>query len=244
MCVSALLAAERHRLRGGGGQDVELSLKDVAAAVMGHLGMIGDTKLNPVDRRKAGNALYGAYGQDFECADGRRVMVVGLTQRQWRGLVKATDSAAAITALEKRLGLSLDDEGNRWRFRAEITKILRPWFAARRVADFAAAFDAAGLTWSEFRSLREAMAHDPDLSAENPMFSNLEQPCLGTFPVPAHPATFSGAARLPAQPAPMLGAHTEQVLGDVVRMDDTEIAQLFDAGVVASPTYNRSRNAA
>ena len=32
LCVSALLAAERHRLRGGGGQEVEIALKDVAAA--------------------------------------------------------------------------------------------------------------------------------------------------------------------------------------------------------------------
>ena len=28
--------------------------------------------INGVDRAKYGNALYGAYGQDFETADGRR----------------------------------------------------------------------------------------------------------------------------------------------------------------------------
>ena len=38
MCVSALLAAERHRLRHGTGQAVDLNLKDVASAVIGHLG--------------------------------------------------------------------------------------------------------------------------------------------------------------------------------------------------------------
>ena len=113
MCVAALLAAERQRLRGGGGQEVELSLKDVAAATLGHLGMIADATLNDGDRAKAGNALYGAYGQDFLCADGRRVMVIGLTDRQWRGLVRATGTEAAMAELEAQIDAPLSDEGNR-----------------------------------------------------------------------------------------------------------------------------------
>ncbi|MEL6620402.1 MAG: CoA transferase [Pseudomonadota bacterium] len=244
MVVSSLLTAERARLRGKGGQGVQIALKDVAAAAMGHLGMIGDAALNPCDRAKAGNALYGAYGQDFLCADGRRVMVVGLTLRQWTGLIRATGTEDQIRKLEARLGVSLNDEGARWRFRHKITDILRPWFAARRVADFAPDFDASGLTWSEFRTIREAMANDPDLSTANPMFDMLEQPGVGTFPVPSHPATFTGSARTPARAAPALGADTEAVLGDVMRLDDGEIARLFDTGVVASPDYRRTLSAA
>ena len=50
----------------------ELALKDVALAMLGHLGILGEVMINGVDRAKYGNALYGAYGQDFETADGRR----------------------------------------------------------------------------------------------------------------------------------------------------------------------------
>ncbi len=244
MCVSAMLAAERHRLRNGTGQEVELSLKDVAAATLGHLGMIGDACLNAQDRKKAGNALYGAYGQDFLCADGRRVMVIGLTARQWRGLVQVTETGETIAALEHALGVSLDDEGNRWRFRTEISDIFRPWFAARRVADFERIFNDAGVTWSQFRTIRQALREDPDLSCDNPMFSELTQPGVGSFPVPAHPAVFSASGRAEACPAPVLGADTEEVLADVAGLCQTEIAQLFDAGVVQSPEYAASRNAA
>jgi 2-methylfumaryl-CoA isomerase len=99
MVVNTLLAAERHRLRTGAGQLAELSLKDVAAAMLGHLGIIGEVAVNGVDRAKAGNALYGAYGQDFTLACGRRIMVIGLTDRQWRGLVKVTGTAEAMDAL-------------------------------------------------------------------------------------------------------------------------------------------------
>jgi 2-methylfumaryl-CoA isomerase len=244
MCVSALLAAERHRLRGHGGQEVEIALKDVAAATLGHLGMIGDVTLNSGDRGKSGNALYGAYGQDFVCADGRRVMVIGLTDRQWRGICKATGTVEAMASLEGRLGVSLADEGNRWRFRNEITAILKPWFAQRRVPEFEAAFNDAGLTWSEFRTVREAVEQDSDLSTENPMFTEVQQPGIGTFRVPAHPAVFSALQRSPARPAPTLGQHTEEILADVAGCTGTEIAKLFDAGVVQSPTFAKPRNAA
>ncbi|MEO0939890.1 MAG: CoA transferase [Pseudomonadota bacterium] len=244
MCVSALLAAERHRLRHGTGQDVELALKDVAAAALGHLGMIGDAAVNTTDRSKAGNALYGAYGQDFLCADGRRVMVIGLTDRQWRGLIRATGAEAQIAALEARLGLSLMDEGARWTHRHAITDILTPWFAARRVADFADEFNSAGLTWSEFRTTRQALCEDPDLSAENPMFTELLQQGLGTFPVPGSPVQFSAYARQAPAAAPVLGMNTEEILSDVARLDDTEIAQLFDAGIVQSPAYRAAGLAA
>lgn len=240
LAVSSLLAAERHRLRTGQGQDVELALKDVAAATLGHLGMIGDAVLNTAPREKAGNALYGAYGQDFLCACGRRVMVIGLTDRQWRGLVKVTGSGAAMAALAAQAGANLDDEGNRWRLRHAITAILEPWFAARTLADLGPMFDAAGLTWAPFRTLKQALAEDADLSPDNPVFSMLTQPGSGSFPVPGLPVGFSAAPRSAPQPAPRLGQHTEEILGDVLRLDDTEIARLFDAGTVGSPRFARA----
>ena len=104
--------------------------------------------------------------------------------------------------------------------------------------------DEAGVTWSQFRSVKEAVAEDIDLSTDNPMFEKLHQPGLGTFPVPSSPMQFSGYARKAPVKAPALGAHTEEVLGDVVGMTDTEISRLFDTGVVQSPNYAVGRDAA
>ncbi|NCW14903.1 MAG: 2-methylfumaryl-CoA isomerase [Rhodobacteraceae bacterium] len=234
MVVSALLAAERRRLRTGMGDDVELSLKDVAAANLGHLGMIGDAATNPNQRGKSGNDLYGAYGHDFLCADGQRVMVIGLTDRQWKLIVDATQSGEAMAALEKETGLSLKEESNRWALRRQISSVLEPWFAKRNLSDFAAEFDKVGLTWSVFRSLKDALEHDKDLTTDNPMFTMMDQQGLGRFPVPASPVTFAHSGQNEVRPAPRLGEHTEEILSEVVGADDTEIAQLFDKGIVSS----------
>lgn len=232
MVVQALLAAERHRLRTGCGQVAELALKDVATAMLAHLGIVGEVVANGVDRPKAGNALYGAYGQDFVLACGRRVMVVGLTDRQWRGLCKVVGAEQAVANLGQRMALDLSKEGDRWAARKEITALFAPWFAARRLEEVAPLFDGAGLTWSVFRSFAQAVAEDPDLSAENPMVSMVMQPGVGVLPVPGSPVTFSALEREGPSPAPVLGEHTEAILADVLGLGSGQIGRLMDEGVV------------
>jgi 2-methylfumaryl-CoA isomerase len=100
-------------------------------------------------------------------------------------------------------------------------------------ADFAKMFDEAGVTWSVFRDFATALAEDPDLSLQNPMFSRIEQPGIGAYRVPGTPMSFTGEARETPVRAPVLGEHTEEILGDVAGLPDVEIAALFDTGIVA-----------
>jgi 2-methylfumaryl-CoA isomerase len=235
MAALGLIAAERHRRATGRGQLVEIALKDVALAMLGNLGILGEVLVNGEDRAKYGNSLFGAYGQDFLTTDGRRVMVVGLTSRQWTGLLAATGMQTPIEELGQRLGLRLSLEGDRFKARKEITALLEPWFAARRVEDFARAFDDHGVTWSEFRSFAGAVAHDPDLSSRHPMFATLEQPGVGSYLVPGTPFNFSGFEREPPRPAPVLGEHTEEILTRVVGLSGAEVSRLYDDRIVAGP---------
>jgi 2-methylfumaryl-CoA isomerase len=235
MVALGILAAERHRRITGQGQEIEIALKDVALAMMGNLGIIGEVAINDFDRPKYGNALYGAYGQDFETADGRRVMVVGLTQRQWEGLCKATGLQAEMNALGEKLGLKLNQEGNRFKARKEITAIFAPWFRARTVEDFAKSFDENGVTWSVFRSFKQLLEEDPDCSPRHPMFSMVEQPGIGSYLTPGSPLQFSGFSRADPQPAPGFGEHTDEILSSLLGLGDAEISKLHDDRVVAGP---------
>jgi 2-methylfumaryl-CoA isomerase len=235
MIATAMLAALRHRDRHGEGQLVTLALKDVGLAMLGHLGMIAEVMVNGVDRPRYGNDLYGAFGRDFATADGRRVMVVGLTDLQWGCLLEATGIAAEVTALGERLGLDLADEGHRFRARDDIAALVAPWVASRRYDEVRKAFEAHRVTWGPYRTVREALSEDPDLSEAHPMFAPVAQPGVGTYLVPGSPLSFSKVPRRPPAPAPALGQHTDEILMDLLGLGSAEVGALHDAGVVAGP---------
>jgi 2-methylfumaryl-CoA isomerase len=235
MAVVAMLAAERHRRLTGEGQFVRLALKDVALAMLGNLGKIAEVMINDTDRPKDGNYLYGAFGRDFGTLDGKRLMVVGLTQNQWKSLVDATGMQGELDQLAARLRLDFAKEGDRFRARREIARILEPWFATRMLQEIRRIFDQHGVTWSQYRSVREAIEHDPDCSTQNPMFQMVEQPGIGTYLMPGSPIDFGATERLPVKRAPRLGEHTEEILLDVLGLSEAEVGHLYDEGIVAGP---------
>jgi 2-methylfumaryl-CoA isomerase len=138
-------------------------------------------------------------------------------------------------ALGQRLGLDLNREGDRFEARQEITARLQPWFRARKVEDFAKAFDDNGVTWSVFRTFKQAVENDPDLSTRHPMFSEVEQPGIGQYPVPGTPFEFSEFQRCPPERAPVLGEHTDEILSGILGLSDSEISRLHSDRVVAGP---------
>lgn len=229
-----ILAAERHRRLTGRGQLVELALKDMALTMLGNLGIIGEVTINGYDRPKMGNSLYGAYAQDFVCKGGGRVIVVALTVRQWDNLKAATHTRAAFDELATKLGANLSREGERFKHRHAITAVLKPFFDGRRIEDFAQSFDSRGVTWSRYRSFKEAVEQDPDISTDNPMFSMLEHPGIGSYLTPGNPIAFSDAERVPPTRGPSLGERTDELLAEV-GFSDTEVAALHDDKIVAGP---------
>ena len=235
MAVVGLLAAERHRRNTKKGQLVRIALTDVALAMIGNLGKIAEVAINDHDREKDGNYLYGAFGRDFETLEGRRVMVVALTDPQWKGLVKATDMESAFSELQDRVGLDLKQAGNRYRVRREIAKILEPWFHARSLNEIREIFDKNRVCWSPYRTLRQVVETDPECSVENPMFSMVEQPGIGTYLMPGSPLEFGEAPRRDAVRAPSLGEHTDEILSTILELSDAEIAKLHDDRIVAGP---------
>jgi 2-methylfumaryl-CoA isomerase len=203
--------------------------------MLGNLGKIAEVMINDADRPKDGNYLYGAFGRDFGTLDGKRLMIVGLTKSQWTSLRKATGLGEQFDALGERLDLDLDQEGNRFRARREITKILEPWFATRMLSEIDRIFAKHRVTWAPYHSVRHAIERDVDCSTDNPMFNMVDQPGIGRYLVPGSPLDFGAAERLPATRAPLLGEHTDEILLDILGMSEREVGRLHDQGVVAGP---------
>ncbi len=233
LAAVGMLAAERHRTRTGEGQLIELSLSDVAFAMVGNLGRIAEAQLDGHDQPKDGNYLYGAFGHDFETGDERRVMVVALTARQWRALVKVTGIEQACASISEATGYDLDTETGRFEARDLIAGLLRPWFAERDLSAIRETFAGTGVSWGPYQTFRQLVSEDPRCSSANPMFAQVEQPGAGSYLMPGTPLRFSGLPRSPVRRAPLLGEHTEEVLADVLGLSATEIGRLHDAGTVA-----------
>jgi len=235
LAAAGLLAAERHRTGTGEGQLVRLSLSDVAFAMVGNLGRIAEAQLGGRDQPKDGNYLYGAFGHDFETQDGRRVMVVALTARQWHALKDATGIGPTCETIEQTSGHDLSTESGRFEARDLISALLRPWFAARDLAAVREAFGGTGVSWGPYQTFRQLVTEDGRCSTANPMFAEVGHPGLGSYLMPGSPLGFSAVERVPVRRAPILGEHTEQILADVLGLSPTEIGRLHDAGIVAGP---------
>lgn len=233
MAALSILAAERHRRLTGEGQKVELSLVDCALATMGHLGFIGEVAINKTERPRYGNHLYGALGRDFVSADGKRMMIIAITPKQWSGLQRAGRFGAKMDALEARLKLDFSREGDRFTARSEICEIIDRWTTSAMFAQLKTALDENGCCWGPYQTVRELVEDDIDVSADNPIFSMVEQPNIGRYLVPGQPMSFSAVERHPAAPAPRLGQHTNEILGDLLGLSDSEIGKLHDQGIVA-----------
>ncbi|MBV1930953.1 MAG: CoA transferase, partial [Porticoccaceae bacterium] len=228
-----LLAAERHRRITGKGQMIKLALADVALATLGNLGFIAEAQINGQDREAYGNYLFGAYGKDFVTADGRRVMVVGLTGNQWKGIIRSTGLGEAFDRLSEELDLDLSKEGCRFEAREGISHLLAPWFTSHSYAEIEALFDGNGVCWGKYQSVVELVDNDIECSTENPLFQNVEQAGIGSYLMPSSPLQFGEFARQPVRPAPRVGQHTDEILAHELGLSSTEIGKLHDAGVVS-----------
>lgn len=215
LAATAILAAERHRRLTRQGQLVEISLADVGMSVAAHTGLVAEAVLDPQPRGRYGNGIYGTFGRDFTTRDGRYVVVVALTPRQWRSLGEATGLTTRFAELESRLDLDLRQEGDRWRARREICELLEPWLAERDLASVRSVFDKHGVLWGPYQTFKQLVADDPRASTANPMFAEVDHPGLGTYLTTGSPLRFGAAAAVPPRPSPELGWHTDEVLGEL-----------------------------
>lgn len=229
----ALLAAERHRRFTGQGQEILVPLSDIAITSLGHMGQIAEV-LTGSDRPRYGNDLFGAFGRDFETNDGRRMMVVAITQRQWTDLIASLGLNEAIAELERKLNVSFTrDEGARFQHRDALFPLFERVIGGMSFEQAKAAFVQHRVCWSPYRTLSEALHEEPRFSPEGPLFTPLEHPSGLRYPAPGAAATLSATPRQPVSRAPLLGEHTDQVLAEVLSMSAAQIGALHDAGIVA-----------
>lgn len=229
---SALGALMRRRSTGEGAE-LRIALSDVAITALSHLGQVAESIWHG-ERGRLGNELYGAFGRDFVCSDGGRIMLVAITAGQWKALVAALDLEAAVARLEQEIGVCFAaDEGTRFLHRARLFPIFEEAVARFTVGGLAQRLEERGATWSRYQYLSDAVANDPRLVEQNGRFQDLAHPSGLNYPAAGPAATLTGEPTPPLARAPHLGEHTDLILSEVLGLDSGSIGRLHDQGLVA-----------
>ena len=228
-----LLAAGRHRDRTSEGQLIKLALSDVALSAVAALGHIAEAQILNSERERIGNELYGALGRDYTTADGKRVIAVAITKRQWQALCSACEMTEAMEHLADQEGLDLsENEGDRFKAREKIHPHIHAWCQTKSFSEIQRIWDDLGVCWGPYQTFKELVENDQRVSESNPMFTTINQVGIGEYLTPGSPLNFKGMGRSAPLPAPRLGEHTTEILADILQLSDREIGRLYDNRVV------------
>jgi crotonobetainyl-CoA:carnitine CoA-transferase CaiB-like acyl-CoA transferase len=222
--TTAVLAALYHRDQcNGGGQHIDMALMDSGVAALSHLmQQYLVSGVQPPRRGTAGNG--GVPSQAFKCSDDNYVMLTVGNEKQW---------ARFCDALQ-RPDLKTDERFNRGigriLNRTELIPILADVFATRPAAEWLQTLDEADIPCGAINSFDDVFK-DPQVIHRG---LKVEAPhaITGTVPMVANPIRFSETPLNSAVPAPQLGEHTRQVLGEKLGLDEQAIARLSEDKII------------
>lgn len=229
---TAVLAAERHRRRTGAGSHLRIALYDVALAMAGNLGFLAEAQVGYGERRRLGNYLYGGFARDFVTRDGGRVMLVALTARHWRDLLRVADLEGPVGALETALGVDFTTDEDRFTYREALAGLVAKWVESLDLADLEAALAGTALVWSRYRTFGDLVADGGAAIRDESIIGEVDQPGVGRYFAPASPIAL-GSGRTPVVRAPTLGEDTDAVLTDRLGDAAGDLADLRARGVIA-----------
>ena len=113
---------------------------------------------------------------------------------------------------------------------AEAEALIAPWFMERTKAEILQACLEQRIPCVPVQTFDEALA-DPQLNARD-YFREVEHPRTETYRYPGPPYRLAGAPARLLRPAPTLGQHNREILGNELGLDEAAISHLERAGVI------------
>ena len=227
--VAAINAALLGRVTSGRGQHIDMALYDTLVSMHEYAVQCYTLSGGQVLPEQTGHdmptsTLYGV----FRATDGDLVIAAQVDD-SWRRF------AALLSAHGGPAGFADDtrfhDANGRNAHRLEILGVVKPWVAARRVADVLALLDAVDVPAAKVQRIDEVLA-DPQIQARG-MVVEQQHPRFGTLRLPNLPFRFSDCDTTVRQVAPDLGQHNAQV-AETLGFTATDIATMQADGVLFS----------
>ena len=218
---TAILAALRHRDLTGEGQAIDMALLDTQVAMLANLG--ANYLTSGAVPQRMGNAHQNIVPyQVFEVADGHMIVAVGNDSQFAKFCEVAGQPELARDARFTR-------NADRVRHRAVLVPLLAAFMKTRARADWLSTLEAAKVPCGSINDMADVFA-DPQVLARD-MTVEMPHPLSGSVRLVASPMKFSATPVQYRRPPPLLGEHTEQILGEF-GLTDAEIVALRTAQAI------------
>ncbi|MBI2461242.1 MAG: CoA transferase [Candidatus Rokubacteria bacterium] len=216
--VLALYARERTAV----GQRVEVAMLEVMAALLAFQGQLYLSTGQSPTRRGNQHPSIVPY-EVFRAADA--YLTVGVANNAlWERFCRAIDHPEL--AADPRF----DTEARRVEHRDILSPLLDRIFAERPAAEWLARLDAAGVPAGRINRVSEVL--DSEQLKAREMIVPLHHPTAGPLRVVGIPIRLEGTPGAITAPPPLLGEHTEEILGKLLAHSPAEVAELRRRGDV------------
>ena len=223
-----ILAALRHAERTGEGQHLDMALLDTQVAMLANLG--ANYLVSDKAPGRMGNAHQNIVPyQVFEVApraDGGKDFIILAVGNDGQYAKFCEVAGRPDLASEPRFVKNAD----RVRHRAELVPMLEAVMKTRAKADWLSALEAAKVPCGAINSLDEVFA-DPQVQARG-MVTHWQHPLRADLPLVSSPIKLEKTPVRTDRPPPMLGQHTDEVLGELLGVDAARLATLRDRQVI------------
>ncbi|WP_430506333.1 CaiB/BaiF CoA transferase family protein [Haloparvum sp. PAK95] len=220
--TQAILGALLERELGDGtGQKIDVSLLDGQAAWMSYQAMNYFATGESPGRMGSKHPSIAPY-QAFETADGY-VVVACSSNNFWPNLCEALDRPELLA--DERF----ETNEKRVRNREELDPILDEEFATYETREAVDLLEDHGVPASDVKNM-EQLFEDPQIEARG-MRASVEHPTAGEVEMPGSPMHFSRTPTTIRRHPPLLGEHTDDVLGEY-GYTDGDLSTLREKGVI------------
>ncbi|NGY04042.1 CaiB/BaiF CoA transferase family protein [Solimonas terrae] len=218
----AILAALHERSVTGRGRLIDVSLLDGLVGMLGYLAQLAfftgeDPK--PQGSQHPNLVPYGV----FPASDGS-IIIACLTNAFWARICKA------LGMDEQMLDPRFDTLQKRRDQRALVNEMISERTRQKTVAELEALLSEHQVPNAPILGIREALAQPQAVARE--LVVETEHAVLGRIPIVNRPIRFPGDPQPVPTAPPVLGQHTDEILGEVLGLSAERIAQLRDSKVV------------
>jgi crotonobetainyl-CoA:carnitine CoA-transferase CaiB-like acyl-CoA transferase len=218
----AVQGALAERARSDLGQHIDLALLDVQVATLAN--QAASYLIAGKVPQRMGNAhpTIVPY-QDFPTADGDMILAIG-NDGQFARL------CAALGRAEWASDARFVSNPQRVKHRAELIPLMRQATVMKTTAQWIALLESQAVPCGPINRIDQVFA-DPQVRARG-LRLELPHPLAGSLPLVANPIRFSQTPVLLDRAPPLLGQHSDEVLGDWLGLDAASCAQLREDQVI------------